>query len=281
MFIFTSRSYSQSVIIGKVEDSTKTSIPFCSLALLNVADSSIVKGNITNEQGEFRFDFISNGQYFLKISYVGFEDSYSALINIDTASELLLPTIQLKIEESSLSEVSVKSFRKTVSFESGKVILNVENDIMASGNYVLELLRKLPGVSIDAQNNISINGKSGVQFLIDGRLQQIPTSQLLTILSNMSSESISTIELIKNPPAKYDASGTGGLINIVTKKAKLKGLNGTLSNSLSHGKGIGEMSNLIINYKNNKWSIFSNLMGSYRNYISTIQANRDYFIPNN
>ncbi len=281
VFSYSYALFSQNSIEGKVIETTKTAIPFCPIGLYNVNDSILYKGSISNENGDFTLENIPNGNYFIRVKIENYDIYQSELLNIDSKQDKKMLTISLNPISTNLSEIKISTFKKTISFEEGKVILNVENDILASGNYVLELLRKIPGVIVDAQNNISINGKSGVQFLIDGRLQQIPTSQLLTILSNMSAESISTIELIKNPPAKYDASGTGGLINIVTKKAKLKGLNGTLSNSLSHGKGIGEMSNLIINYKNNKWSIFSNLMGSYRNYISTIQANRDYFIPNN
>jgi len=268
--------YSQSVITGKVQDSTNTEIQYCSLALMNAADSSVFKGNITDEKGEFRFENIPNGNYFIKLSYIGYLDSLSEVFTINSISELNIPTFHLISDSQSLEEVTVIAFRKTVSFENGKVILNVENDILSSGSFVIELLRRIPGVSVDGQNNITVNGKSGVRFMLDGRLQQIPADQMIAILGNMSSEAVSKIELIKNPPAKYDASGTGGLINIVTKKAKLKGFNGNVSDKISHGKGVSEMMNVNLNYKSNKISIFSNSIGSYTDYKNIIINNRTY-----
>ena len=275
-FFFIIRSHSQTVISGLVQDSTKTGIQFCSLALFNAKDSTIFKGNSTNDKGEFRFENIPSSSYFIKISYIGYIDLISKVFRVDSQDEIILPPFRLQTEGISMNEISVKTFRKTVSFENGKVILNVENDIMSAGNFVIELLRRLPGVSIDAQNNIIVNGKQGVKFLIDGRLQQFPTSQMIQILSNMSSESISKIELIKNPPAKYDASGIGGLINIVSKKSKLTGFNGSITNSTSKGKGIGEMNNVSLNYKSNKLSVFGNVMGSYRDYKNSMILDRSF-----
>ena len=273
---FVSSFYSQSVITGKVQDTTNTEIQFCSLALMNAADSSVFKGNITDEKGEFRFENIPNGNYFIKLSYIGYLDSLSEVFTINSISEFNIPTFHLKNDSQSLEEVAVIAFRKTVSFENGKVILNVENDILSSGSFVIELLRRIPGVSVDAQNNVTVNGKSGVRFMIDGRLQQIPAEQMIAILGNMNSEAVSKIELIKNPPAKYDASGTGGLINIVTKKSKLKGFNGSVTNKFSQGKGASEMMNLNLNYKSNKLSLFFNTIDTYTDYKNSIINNRAF-----
>ena len=265
----------QSQIKGIVEDSLKNRIPFCSIGLLNFNDSSIVKGTITNEQGEFSFENLNIGTYLIKIKISEYEEFISDLINTDSNKIKCCLTIQLISKEKNIDGVVIKSFKKTINFEEGKIILNVENDILSQGNNVLEIIRKMPGVLVDAQNNISINGKSGVKFLLDGHLQQIPTTQMLLILSNISAESISRIELIKNPSAKYDASGTGGLINIISKEVKVKGASGSISNSLGQGKGTGEMNNFIFNYKNNKLSIFSNLMISYRDYKNVFNSKRN------
>ena len=273
---FVSSFYSQSVITGEVQDTSNTEIQFCSLALMNAVDSSVFKGNITDEKGEFRFENIPNGNYFLKLSYIGYLDSLSEIFSINSISEIILPPFHLINDSQSLEEVAVIAFRKTVSFENGKVILNVENDILSSGSFVIELLRRIPGVSVDGQNNVTVNGKSGVRFMIDGRLQQIPVEQMIAILGNMNSEAVSKIELIKNPPAKYDASGTGGLINIVTKKSKLKGFNGSVTNKFSQGKGASEMMNLNLNYKSNKLSLFFNTIDTYTDYKNSIINNRTF-----
>ncbi|HEY1040821.1 MAG TPA: outer membrane beta-barrel protein, partial [Bacteroidia bacterium] len=151
----------------------------------------------------------------------------------------------------------------------------VEDDILAKGNTVLELLKRVPGVIIDAQNNITINGIGGARFLIDDRLQQMPAPQVLDMLQGMSADVVSKIELIKNPPARYDAAGTGGLINIVTKKAKVKGYNGNIGLGASMGKRFRTGPSGAFNYKANKLSIFSNFSFGYWDGINVNQLKRE------
>jgi iron complex outermembrane receptor protein len=250
---------SQNAISGTIADSTKTPIPFCTVALLNAKDSTVVKGNLAGENGDFIFEKIKPGAYIIKCINAGFRPLLSTVITLDSLSKITVDTLILKNDGINLTEVSVSVFKPTVEFKKGVVILNVENNILAGGNTVLELLRRIPGVTIDAQNNISINGRQGVRFLIDGRLQQIPTSQMTTILSGMSADAVSTIELIKNPPAKYDAAGSAGLINIVLKKAKVKGFSGSISQSASQGTQFRSGSTVSLNFKSNKLSVFSNI----------------------
>jgi len=146
--------------------------------------------------------------------------------------------------------------------------MNIENNIISGGNTVFELLRRFPGISIDAQNNIMVNGRGGIRFLFDGRLQQIPAGQLVNMFMGMPAESVSYIELIKNPPAKYDAAGTGGLINIVFKKTKIKGFSGSLSQSGSHGNQWRGGTFMSLNYKNDRFTLFSNLNVGYLHFES-------------
>lgn len=256
---------SQCRIKGSITDSLKTPIPYTPVGLLNSKDSSIYKGEISDPQGNYCFENIQNGSYFIKITAIGYQTFYSEKINLDSTQDIHLPAFVLKNNGSTLNEVEVAAFKPTIEFKKGDVILNVENNLLSKGNTVLDLLKKIPGVIVDAQKNISINGVAGVRFLMDGRLQQLSDAQMATILSGMSAETITSIELIKNPPAKYDAEGTGGLINIVTKKAKLKGTNGSINESFSQGKKGRSFSVLTLNYKNNKLSAFSNLSYGYQN----------------
>lgn len=250
---------SQNSITGAIADSSKAPIPFCALALINAADSSLVKGNMTNENGDFVFESVSKGNYLIKIAHIGFLPCYSESVSVDSINpKINIKPIILKSASFNLKEVSVSVFKPTVEFKKGITILNVENNLISSGNTVLELLKRIPGVTIDNQNNILINGKSGVRFLINGRLQYLSGAQMINVLSSMNAESISTIELIKNPPAKYDAAGTAGLINIVLKKGKLKGFNGSLYNLIGQGSYFRNTSVLALNFKSNKFSVFSN-----------------------
>ncbi len=266
---------SQCRIKGSVIDSLKAPVPYTPVGLLNSKDSSVCKGEVCDQQGNYCFENIKDGEYFIKIKAVGYNTFYSQKINLDSSTrEINLPGFTLKNTETSLKEIEIAAFKPTIEFKKGTIILNVENNLVAKGNTVLDLLKQIPGVIVDAQNNITINGVGGVRFLMDGRLQQLSDVQMASILSGMSAETITTIELIKNPPAKYDAEGTGGLINIVTKKAKLKGMNGSINESYSQGKKGRSFSVLNLNFKNNKLSAFSNLSYGYQQFYDLTRMDR-------
>jgi iron complex outermembrane receptor protein len=265
---------SQCRIKGSIIDSLQTPIPYTPIGLINSKDSSVYKGEVGDQQGHFCFSTIPNGEYFIKITAVGYSTCYSQKINLEDTREIELPAFTLKTSGTSLSEIEIAAFKPTIEFKKGIIVLNVENNLVAKGNTVLDLLKKIPGVIVDAQNNITINGVSGVRFLMDGRIQQLSDVQMAAILSGMSAETVTAIELIKNPPAKYDAEGTGGLINIVTKKARLKGMNGNINESFSQGKKGRSISVLNLNFKNNKFSAFSNLTYSYQHFYDLTRLDR-------
>jgi len=259
-------SYAQNFIKGSVIDSAGSPVPYCALAILNAKDSSLVKGNVCDDKGEFIYEKVVAGNYIIKFSNVGFKTGWSVPISIDSVSQITLSPQLLRSEGVMLKEISVAAFKPTIEFKSGIVVMNVENNIISGGNTVFEILKRVPGISIDARNNITVNGRGGVRFLIDGRLQQIPTDQMINILMGMPAESVSYIELIKNPPAKYDAAGTGGLINIVMKKARVKGFSGSLSQSGSHGDQWRGGTFLSLNYKSNKLTAFTTINVSYLHF---------------
>lgn len=254
----------QNSIKGIVIDSAQSPIPFCAMALLNASDSSLVKGNVSNENGEYIFENVKAGNYYIKFSSVGYKNCFTNSILIDSLTQIELPAQQLKAEGVNLKEVSIAVYKPAVEFKKGMIIMNVEDDLLAKGNTVFDLLKRLPGVIIDPQNNITINGVGGARFLIDDRMQEMPTPQVLDMLAAMNADAVSKIELIKNPPARYDAAGTGGLINIVTKRAKVKGYNGSVAFGVSYMKRwrFGPWGSF--NYKSNKLSIFTNF--SYGNW---------------
>ncbi len=253
-------SYSQNFIKGTVTDSTNAPVSYCSMVLLNAKDSSQVKGNISDSVGYFTFEKIKPGNYFIKFSAVGFKATNTATFSVDSLAPITLPPQILKMDGGvNLKEVSIAIYKPAIEFAKGKVIMNVEDDILAKGNTVLDLIKRIPGVIVDAQNNITVNGLSDVRFMIDERLQQMPAPQVIDMLSGMSADAVSKIELIKNPPARYDAAGTGGLINIITKRAKVKGYSGNIAFGISRGERLRFGPNFSFNYKSNKLSIFSNL----------------------
>ncbi len=176
-----------------------------------------------------------------------------------------------------LREITVTAFQPVFEYKKGSIIMNVENNPLASGSTILELLKMIPGIITDAQGNLTLNGQGSVGIMLDGRLQQVPMAQLITRLSSTSADAISSIELIKNPSAKYDAAGVGGLINIATKKVKVKGFSGGLFENLSYGKQWGTVSDVSLNFKSDKLTVFTNVNYWYRDIITETVFDRSFF----
>ncbi|HTA62112.1 MAG TPA: TonB-dependent receptor [Bacteroidia bacterium] len=273
--VFSNIKLHSQTIEGRIVDSTQSPISFATIALLNKSDSTIVKGVITNEKGFYSFSNVKQGVYILKINTIGFNDAFSSIIQIDSATNFRMPDMQLISEGVSLNEISVTSIKKTIEFKNGNIIVNVENSPLAKGNTVYDLLSKLPGVSID-NNVIQLNGKTGVIIMLDGRVQQLTNIQIFNMLKSMNAELVEKIELLKNPPVKYDAAGTSGMINIKTKKTKTIGFNGSAYTSSSQGFYARSMSGLSLNYKSSKIALFSNLDYNYGDYQSKEKFNKKF-----
>lgn len=256
-------AYSQ-VVKGITLDSSNTPIPFATLAFLNKSDSTIINGIISDENGVFEIK-VDTGIYLLKTSAIGFDTKCCDLVSIQSNSIDNSIKVILSKSPQTLNEITVNAIRSTVEFKNGNITVNIENSPLAKGNTVYDLFFKMPGVSVD-NNLIYLNGKPGVSIMIDGRLQQISNSQLLNLLKSMNAEAIEKIELFKNPPAKYDASGTSGIINIKTKKSKVKGFNGSTYTSFSQGFYPRTSGGILFNYKSNRILFFSNLDFNYNYY---------------
>lgn len=273
--------YSQNSVKGLVADSTQNPVPFCSMVLLNASDSSQVRGNISDSAGLFTFEKLKAGTYFIKFNAVGYLPAFSGIFSMDSLSQIVLPAQVLKPQGVSLKEISVAAYRPAIEFKKGTVIMNVENDLLARGNTVLDLIRRMPGVMIDAQNNIAIGGATGVRFMIDDRMQQMPTPQIMDMLAGMSADAVSKIELIKNPPARYDAAGTAGIINIVTRRARVNGYNGSVGFGISQGKRIRVGPGASFNYKSKNISFFSNLSYGHWDGVEDLTLRRNMITDGN
>ncbi|MBP8033733.1 MAG: TonB-dependent receptor [Bacteroidia bacterium] len=248
--------YSQCAISGQLSDSLKAPIVFNAIGLLNANDSSIVKGVMTDDKGAYCFENIKKGTYQLKVSAIGFDTYYSNTLEYDSVTPITLPNITLKARSINLNEVSVAAQKKTIEYKNGNVIVNIEGTALAMGNTAYDLLSRLPGVTV-SDGNISIQGKAGVKILIDGKLQQVSGQQLMNILKSMNSSQIDKMEVLKKPPVKYDAAGTGGMINIKTNKLKIVGFSGSVFGSYSQGFLGSGSGGFNLNYKGKKFNFFS------------------------
>jgi iron complex outermembrane receptor protein len=264
--IFSAPLTAQNRISGRVTDSTGAGFPFVNIALLHAADSSQAKGTISNEQGNYDFGKIRSGTYVLKFFSVGYAEQYSLPLTVDSASVISASPLVLRSAGVNLSEISVTAIKKVIEFKNGMTVMNVENSIMASGNTVLDILKRIPGVTVDNKNNISISGKQGVRIMLDGRMQQLSMEQLVTMMSAMSADQLSKIEVIKNPPVKYDAQGNAGIINLVTKKVNSKGYSGSISYNPGMGQRFGNSMYATLNFKSNKLTVYSNINPMYKTF---------------
>jgi len=249
---------------GKVVDEKGQALPFAVVRVLNSPDTTVVKSGSTNVDGEFIFDQLKVGNYQLLISMMGYKERKTAAFEL--SDDLKMANIMIENDAKQLKEVSVQGRKPYIEHQMDKTVLNVENSIVASGSTALEVLEKAPGVQVDRQSEqIKLNNKSGVTIMIDGKTNFLSGADVTTLLSNMGSEQISTIELITNPSSKYDASGNAGIINIKLKRNKAFGTNGTVS--LNGGQGFMPDSpkdlaragvNINLNHREGKWNVFGN-----------------------
>ena len=260
--------FSQS-IKGKIVDSIGTSVSFVTVALLKKSDSTIYRGALTDDKGLYEFSKIVQGIYLLKVSTVGYKTTFSNEIPVDSLSAIQMPDISLQTEGVSLNEVSVIATKKPMEFKNGNIIVNIEGSPLAVGNSVYDLLMRLPGVVVN-DGAISIQGKSGVRVLIDDRVQQLSGDQLMGVLKSMSASMVEKIEILKNPPVKYDAAGNAGVINIVTKKIKITGFSGSVNLSSQQGFYGTQIGGIALNYKGKKFTFFSgaNVNNQYQNNVN-------------
>jgi iron complex outermembrane receptor protein len=256
----------QQKLSGVITDSLKAPVPFASVALLAMPDSTIVKGTLTDEAGNYSIEKIPAGHYHLRVSAVGYDKNTSADIPIDSIRGNMPINIELKSSSHTLDGVSVSAVKRMIEVRNGNVILNVEDSPLAQGNSVFDLLSKLPGVSIE-NNAIHLQGKAGVIVMMDGKPQTVSGDALLNLLKSMNADLIKSIEILKNPPVKYDASGTSGMINIISKKITTSGLIGNVFSSYSQGFYGQGMLGASLNYKTKKIVFYSNIsteQGIYR-----------------
>jgi ferric enterobactin receptor len=216
-------SYGQSnnsKITGIVMNGKDEASSFTSIGLFRSADSLLYKGTLTTEQGNYTFQNIPEGSYYLSVSTMGYRRSNSEPILISKGTQLNLGTIILERENFQLNEVSIVSKKPLIENLIDKTVLNIENSVLAAGNTALELLQKAPGVSVD-NKQISLRGKSNVMIMIDGKSTYLSQDEVANLLASTQSSAIQSIEIITNPSSKYDAAGNAGIINIKMKKSEL------------------------------------------------------------
>lgn len=251
-------AFSQAKISGVIRDGFGIEIPYAALALISLPDSSI-SGTSANEFGQYLFSQVELGNYILKTSSLGYQEKIKT-ITINSTEDFFYD-LELKQLNNTLDEFSVTAIKKSIKFENGNITLDVENSPLSKGSNVYDLLSKVPGVNI-SDKGITLQGKTGVVVMIDGRPQNVSSIQLTNLLKSMSGDLVKSIKVLKNPPVSYDASGTSGMINIISKDVTITGVSGSVFSSYSQGFYGQTSLGGTLNYKTKKLVLFSNFSGN-------------------
>ncbi len=264
----TSQQIVRGKITGKVIDGSTKIIESATITLLRTKDSSVAKMSVADKTGKFEFVDIPEGKYFVTISAVGHDKGSSEAIDINASNlDVTLKTIELVPQAKAISGVTVTSKRPLIEQKAGKTLINVEASPTNTGLNALELLEKSPGVTVDNDGNISLKGKQGVMILIDGKPTYMSGADLAAFLKNMQSSNLDQIEIMTNPPARYDAAGNSGIINIKTKKGIVTGTNGSANVSYNQGLYARFNGGFNLNHRTEKVNLFGGYnTGKYRGY---------------
>jgi iron complex outermembrane receptor protein len=217
---------------GKVVDrESNQAMEFANIALLNVADSSLVTGGMSDLDGSFSFDTEQSGDFILRVGFIGYEN-YFRNISIGEKSSLNVGTLRIRTDATNLQEVVVEGVTSMFESDIDKRTYNVENSIVAEGATATELLETLPSIQVDDEGGISMRGSGNILIYINGRPSNLSGDDAESILEQFPANSIKSVELITNPSSRYDAAGVGGIINIILKKNERTGLNGQVNASI-------------------------------------------------
>lgn len=273
MSFFSSKIYAQNAsqaysLSGSIESGKASQVEINLLT----SENKLVKTELADQSGKFTFSEIPEGSYYVQINKNGSETYKSESISLK--ENINLP--QIHLNEKVIEGVTMTKTKPYIERQDGKMILNVENSIAATGNSAFEVLEKAPGVNIDSNDNISLRGKGNLLVQIDGKNTPMSGTDLANYLRGIPSSTVEKIEFITNPSSKYDAAGTS-IINVKLKKDQRKGTNGSLSTSLGTGKFIKNNNSFSINHRNKKVNLFANYSFAYREFYNQLMLDRNFY----
>jgi iron complex outermembrane receptor protein len=241
--------------------------------LIQIKDSALIKVQVSNQEGEVGFDKIPPGPYSVRVSKTG----YTALELPVVSPMKEIKEVNLTPGNRSMETVTITARKPFVEMRADKTIINLDAGASNIGTTALEALEKMPGITVDRNGMISLKGKPNVLILIDGKQTYLGAAELSSLLNGMNASEISQVELMDQPPARFEASGNGGVINIRTKKNRQKGFNGSVN--LAYGQGVYPKTNhsLQLNQRSGKLNVFLNYSFNHNLNFTKIYALRSYF----
>ncbi len=253
-------------ISGLVQDEQKHAIEFANIILHKQDDKNYINGTTTDSSGQFEISGLDDGNYFMEIVFVGYKTDTVSAIRIEQETPVDIGIKTLVIEDNLLKNVTISASRPVIERKADRIIYNVENSAKANGENIMDLLRTVPGVTVSGNDQIRINGKSDVQVMINGKVEQLNTEQLASLLKSIQSSNVKKIDVVSNPSARYDAESKGGVLEIQLKTSQSTGVNGSV----------------YANYRQNKYAstdVGFNINVNYKKLI--LSTNYNFGLQNN
>jgi hypothetical protein len=258
VFITTGLLHSQNskvIISGKVTDSeTNTPLEYATISVFKVNSEDAINGVITDSNGEFSIE-LKEGVYDFKVEFISFKIKYYK--NISVNNSISLGIIELSVDENMLDEIEVIGEKTEIEIKLDKTVYNIGKDLTLKGSSVSDVLDNLPSVEVDIEGNVSLRGNQSVRILINGKPSGLVGISSNEALKQFPSESVEKVEVITSPSARYNAEGTAGIINIILRRSKLTGFNGSLTLNSGFPERYGVSANL--NYRTKKINFFNNI----------------------
>lgn len=278
MFCMQAAAQSNHKISGVVADVAKQPLAGAKVMLYKTFDTAFTQQAAAGKSGGFVFKGLAAGRYIVSVSFVGYQPYTSPVLSLDSSHPaIIVPLIALQPSGGGiLKNVQVNAKKPLIEQKADRTIVNVDAMITAAGSNALEVLGRSPGVSVNANDDISLNGKNNVLVLVDDRLTYMPAQALAAYLKSLPAGMLDRVELISNPPARYEANGNA-IINIVLKKNLAAGFNGSLN--IAYNQGIYARTNnaMNINCRTGKLNIFGNIGYSSDKNFSEQSFNRYFY----
>lgn len=264
---------------GIVVDSAGTVLPSVTVILQKAADSSTYKMTSTDQAGQYIFEDLIAGKYLLSFTATGYTPVRIAIPALSASYSV--GTTRLSRSAEVLAGVTITARKPLVELRPDKTVVNVDAAVTNVGATALEVLEKSPGVTVDRNGSISLKGKANVLILMDGKQTYLGAADLASFLNGLSASQLDQIEIMTNPSAKYDAAGSTGIINIKTKKNKVKGFNGALTLSYGQGTYYKNNNSLLFNYRNGNYNLHFSYNANINKAFTDIYAYRWYYLADN
>ena len=263
----------QTRLTGRILDArTDRPLEFSNITVMTPVDSTIVTGTVVDSLGLFGFP-LDPGEYLIRVGFIGYEDYWREMQIQPGANDM--GTVSLRPAAEHLGEVTVEAVATLFRSEFDRRIFNLEGTTVAEGGTALQVLETLPSIQVDEEGNLSMRGSGNVEIYINGRPTNLSSDETESLLEQYPADAIQSVELITNPSARFDAEGTGGIINLILKEQRMQGLNGQLN--LSAGTGNKYNIGTTLNYRTGDWNFFTSYSYQYRELWERNESFRQYF----